>query len=300
MISVLIPIHNYDVTQFVTKIHSLLEKEKINFEIVLFDDNSDYEYSNINSKLIALNNVFYKHLEQNIGRAKIRNLLAENAIYENLLFADCDMEIISDNFISNYLSASKNNQVICGGIKYKIGENIDKENFLRLKYGINREQISAQKRNKNKYGSFMTGNFFIKKNVFEKIKFLEKLTVYGHEDTIFGLELKENNVEIFHIENNLYHCGIDKSEDFIVKIQSSLTNLFLLYSNINYKNLISEVRIIRTFKKFYFAKSLISFLFKISNKLILNNLKGKNPNLYLLDFYKLGFFINLNKPKMLI
>jgi len=39
--------------------------------------------------------------------------------------------------------------------------------------------------------------FAIKKEVFEKIKFNEKLAGYGYEDSVFAFELQKNNSEGF-------------------------------------------------------------------------------------------------------
>jgi len=42
----------------------------------------------------------YIQLDNNIGRAKIRNLFLKYAKYDYLLFLDCDTFIISDDFVA--------------------------------------------------------------------------------------------------------------------------------------------------------------------------------------------------------
>jgi glycosyltransferase involved in cell wall biosynthesis len=44
MISVLIPVYNYDVTEAVKELHRQLSKEGVNFEIRIIDDASEDAY----------------------------------------------------------------------------------------------------------------------------------------------------------------------------------------------------------------------------------------------------------------
>ena len=48
---------------------------------------------------------------------------------------------------------------------------------------------------------------------------------YGHEDTLFGLELKYRNIDIMHIDNPAYHMGIDSGEDFMEKTTTAVDSL---------------------------------------------------------------------------
>jgi glycosyltransferase involved in cell wall biosynthesis len=90
MLSILIPVYNFDVTNFVTDLHTLCKQEKITFEIILFDDASNEDFKNKNRLLQKLPFVTYQELTQNIGRSAIRNKLAEAANYDFLMFVDCD------------------------------------------------------------------------------------------------------------------------------------------------------------------------------------------------------------------
>ena len=44
MLSILIPVYNFDIIAFVTELHRLCEQEKIPFEIILLDDASDEKF----------------------------------------------------------------------------------------------------------------------------------------------------------------------------------------------------------------------------------------------------------------
>src|SRR5690606_24025042 len=141
-------------------------------------------------------------------------LLAEKAKFDWLLFLDADTFPSSSNFIQHYLEVfSTKNSVIFGGIEYPKNTT---ENFsLRHKYGTERESLSLEERLKNPYRSFITMGFAIKKEVFETLKFNEKLSGYGYEDSVFGFELQKNNISLLHIENPIIHLNLETNIEFI-------------------------------------------------------------------------------------
>ena len=96
MISILIPSYNFDVTNLIETIHKQIELTTNKFEIICAEDGSTQTFSN--EKIKNLKNVTYIHLKKNIGRSKIRNLLANTAKFKWLLFIDCDSEI-NNNFV---------------------------------------------------------------------------------------------------------------------------------------------------------------------------------------------------------
>lgn len=293
MISILIPVYNVLITDFVERLLNQARALNTIFEILIIDDFSTIDFQKENSKLALLENVNYIQLNENIGRSRIRNLLAEKAKYENLIFTDCDMMPVNDNFIRNYIENLYENTVLCGGIKYSESDKISSDKILRLKYGIARESSSAEKRSLKPYSSFMTGNFCISKNDFRKISFDEKISGYGHEDTLFGYELSRQNINVKHIDNPLFHCGIENSTVFINKTLLAVKNLKYISENYNYPELENDIKLLRYRKKFINFGFIVRLTFIIFKALILINLKSKKPNLYLFDFYKLGYFFSL-------
>ena len=103
MISVLIPVYNYDVREVTMELHSQLFAEAINFEILLLDDGSEEQFKILNRELTSLVNVEYSEEKRNLGRSKIRNKLAHLSSYDNLIFMDCDSQVLRSNYIKNYL-----------------------------------------------------------------------------------------------------------------------------------------------------------------------------------------------------
>lgn len=227
MLSVLIPTYNYNAFFLVDKICQQLIVAQITFEIICFDDGSKSELNAENEKINSLENARFKVLETNIGRSAIRNLLAKEATYKWLLFLDADVLPTNNQFIKNYIACfNKNTTIFCGGLLYQHKkENL---NLLRYKYGKKHEEISIEIRNKNPSKYFFTSNFLIEKEVFKTINFEEKLKKYGREDLLFSLKLIKKGYKIAHLENEVYHLGIDKNKVFVAKTKKAMENLVFL------------------------------------------------------------------------
>ena len=297
MLSILIPIYNFDVRNFVKELHSQAENESIIFEIILADDASDTNYRELNKELQSLSNTEYIQLNSNIGRSAIRNFLFEKSNCEYLLFADCDSKISNKDFIKKYIEHCKGKVVICGGRTYEEKKPFCSKEFLRWYYGKKRESKTADERNKFPNRSFMTNNYVISKSIHNAVKFDEKISQYGHEDTLFGIELKRKGINIKHINNSLIHIGLEKNTDFISKTKKGIDNLSYLINNYNYTELYEDIKLLRTYKKSLSLSFFIILFFNIIKKIIELNLKSRYPLIKLFDFYKLGYLHTIRKNR---
>lgn len=299
MISVLIPVHNFKVTNLVKSLTKQLENAKIGFEIICIDDFSD-KFNTENAELEKLNNVTFIKLTQNIGRSCARNLLVKYANYKWLLFLDADV-FISQNFIENCLAVINSNlaSVYCGGITYA-SEKPNDTMILRWKYGKNREEVPFEKRNKRPYHQFSTANFLAHSSVFSNCQFDESLFEYGYEDVIFAIELQQHSVKVMHYFNPVKHLGLETSNKFIEKTKQALNNLLILKAK--HKNLPEYIKILHYFNRLqlFLGITILAKMFFYFENNMLNNLLSKNPSLLIFDCYKLGYLCNLeleNKTK---
>jgi len=293
MLSICIPIYNYNVSKLVEELQKQALTSGVLYEILLVDDGS-VRFLEENRKLQRFPNVVYIELKENIGRAKIRNFLAKTAKYPYLIFMDCDVKIIDSQFVEKYVNTLPAD-VLIGGCTYYPTPPAEKEYRLRWVYGTHREARSAVERSKNIYKSFSTFNFLIKKDIFQKIKFNEKISGYGHEDTLFGWELKKQNIAIKHIENPLIHQISDTSPIFLQKTENSVQNLYLLYQKIpEKKGFAEDNHLLKTyiFLKKYCLTLFISLFFGLFGKCLYKNLCSEKPKMLFFDLYKLGI---LNK-----
>lgn len=242
--SILIPIYNFDITTLVDKLYTEASKLSKKFEILLIDDDSSKEFKEINSNISEKENVAIFFLEKNIGRAKIRNLLFEKAKYENCLILDCDVQIVKNNFIEEYFNNLDNNVVVGGHIYSEDKPKNEKKRFHWL-YGSNVEVQNIKARLKNPYSSFMTNSFAITKTIFNEIKFNEFISEYGHEDTLFGIALEKQKIEIKHILNPVIHIGLDDEISFYKKQENAIKNLAKLYFKEEYKKDLANIKLIK-------------------------------------------------------
>ena len=294
MLSICIPIYNYDVGRLAHDLHLQAKEAGYPFEIILMDDASDEKFRKLN-QAIDLEFVRYIQLDENIGRSKIRNRLAEEAKYPCLLFADCDSAVASPQYIENYARFFESQAVCCGGTIYEDKEPADSTR-LRWKYGVERESASVAEREKSPYSGFRTNNFLIHKIIFEKVKFNEDLKGYGHEDTLFGLELLEQKITIRHIDNPLIHLGLDSASDFLKKTGNGIKNLYRieLLLREKYPDYVNHSRLMRaklSLQKYHLT-GVAAWLFRLFCRQMENNLLSKKPSLLIFDLYRLGALCN--------
>lgn len=293
MLSILVPVYNYNVFPLIETLCNQASQLNIVFEIICLDDTSEI-LSNENKNINQLKNSSFSILEKNIGRSSIRNLLAEKATYENLLFLDADTIPVHENFLSNYILQINNSEkIVYGGILYQ-NNKPSKDKLLRWVYGNKREALSSFDRNKNPYISFLTLNFLITKSVFSKISFNEEIPNLRHEDTLFSYELMQNKIEVLHMDNTVYHLGLENSEIFIQKSEESVVGLKnLIDSNLISLDYVKLSHYFQVLKK-YHLQNLASFIFKIFKPLVRKQLLSKKPSLFLFDLYRLGYYCSLN------
>lgn len=290
MLSILIPTYNYDVCDLVEKLHVQAQKVGVEYEVLVFDDASTQPVSE-NERVSELENCTYKILEKNIGRSAIRNLLAREARYQNLLFLDADVAVISDDFIANYVNFMKLSPdflVVYGGIVYQTNQP-SAEQLLRWKYGREREALRATQRNLTPNLSFLTLNFLIKKAVFKQVIFNEEIPNVRYEDVLFSYDLMQKGIIPKHIDNPVEHLGIETSEIFLRKTEESLEGLlFLLEKELLPYTYIKISRVYFRLKRLHLT-AFGSVFYKLFSSMLRKKLLGQNPDLKLFDIYRLMF-----------
>lgn len=296
MLSILIPTFNYDITALVVEVHKQSKSCNIVFEILVFDDAStDLEVIKNNASINALENTSYTILKSNIGRSAIRNKLAKSAQYSWLLFLDADVMPVNNHFVLNYInSLSDSKPIIYGGISYK-EERPNQSQLLRWVYGKKREALNSEIRKKDIYVSFLTLNFMIQKDTFEKASFNEKIPNLRYEDTLFSYDLKQKKIPIKHIDNPVFHLGLESSEIFMSKSKESLDalSLFLDQKLIN-ANYIRISRIKNRLQKFK-LDLLLSTIYPSLKTRFEKNLLSNTPSLLIFDLYRLSYLCYISR-----
>ncbi len=293
MLSILIPTYNFDITTLVKALHQQCIANGISFEILCFDDGSQAIYKNKNQVITNLENITYCELPTNLGRAKIRNVLGKAAKYPYLLFMDCDSAVTSNQYINNYIDQLRPDTLLYGGRVYEESPPENSAKRLHYFHGKHREEMTTREREKNPYHSFMTNNFLIPKDLFLKIRFEESIEGYGHEDTLFGIHLQKQQVEIKHLDNPLQHLGLEDQTIFLKKQKEAIKILYQLYQKKGFE----ETKLLRTFVwcKKWKLDLLVYGILNILSPIINRQLKNNPPKLIFLDLYKLFHLLQCHR-----
>lgn len=128
----------------------------------------------------------------------------------------------------------------------------------------------------------------INKEIFDKIETPIDINGYGL-DYFFGASLKYKNTKVIHIDNEVYHYGLDNNQDFLEKTKSALDNLKYMDKN-NYikKHDISILKFYKILKVLLLSKMFYAIINTINNKLE-DNIVSKRPSLFAFDLYRLAY-----------
>ncbi len=293
MLSILIPVYNFDIHALVTALRKELVSLDMVYEICCLDDAStDKVLTEKNMEINAWMHCSYSLHAENLGRSKTRNALIKKAAYQQLLFLDCDVMPVRPNFISSYLEALQTQSVVYGGLSYPDNEQI--KSSLHQRYGLHREAQSVKQRSKAGKISFSTANFAIQRSCLSKVSFDERISGYGFEDLVFAKALVANHWQIAHIDNPVTHLGVeDENRKFLEKEQESLQTLkSLLDEKILNANDVKLLAYHRRLVKLGLAPVYRAFYrtFKLNFK---RNLQSGKPSLFIFDLYRLGYFLEL-------
>ena len=272
MLSILIPTYNFDCSKLVEELNNQCTKANITFEIVVGNDGSTSNLDKLRSLQNSLKNFRLLDFKENRGRSAIRNILINESKYDRLLFIDSDMLICKEDFIEAYLKEDA--PMVSGGIGIIDDNNPDF--ILHKKYEKNRSENIAT-----------TSNLYIKKEILNEFNFID-VKKYGYEDIIFSYQVSKK-YEVKFIPNALIHCGAIRTEDYIRRLDDATEVLVDLYKNESYKeDIIGCSKLLRAYLKIKNFRLLFLLGFNIIKPIIIKQLKSKNPNLYLMDVYKLG------------
>jgi hypothetical protein len=116
---------------------------------------------------------------------------------------------------------------------------------------------------------------------------------YGN-DYIFGAILKSQSMAVIHIDNPVVVNEAEDNEVFIEKTKNALTNLHENYK----KNKISKhsISILKAYKflEFFYLTSIFLKITAFIKGNLEDNMKAKNPNLFLFDLFRLRYLCALS------
>lgn len=331
-LSILIPTYDFVCYPLVLALHGQAEALGIDYEILVAEDGSKQQDRVVaNLKINELPHCRHLRRTENVGRAAIRNLLADEAQGELLIFLDSDAKVEKPDFLAAYLAAANaespkprdeqeepnnkqekpreeqekphdeqaeravprrsNAPVIAGGL-YHAPACADPTRALRFRYEHEADRSrSAAQRSLKPYMEFSTFNFMIRSDIFRALRFDEQCREYGYEDALFGLALQRRGIPILHIDNALLHTGLDTNAQFLGKTEAALRTLAALAPELRE---CSRVHRLFARLKRYALAPLLRAAYRLCGKPLRRHLeKSARPSLRLFALYKLLYYASL-------
>lgn len=292
-ISVLIPTYNDRVYPQVLRLQEQLEQlaqsDGLRYEVVVGDDcSTDEAVRHDNEQVMALPHCRIMAEKSNVGRAAIRNYLAESAQYAWLLYIDAAL-FIPEGFVAGYVRHLGEAQVVCGG---SMVDALSQPQGLRYHYeSVSASRFSATARAHHPYRSFRTNNFLIARSVLLAHPLRADIRTYGYEDVLFGKTLELVGASILHIDNPVCYRRLEENAHYLRKVEESLYTLYAYRDELEgYSPLLDGVSRLAH----YHLVGLLRVLYRWVRPTVLRNLKGRNPSLFLFKVFKVGTYLQLS------
>ena len=292
MISVCIPVYNYDAGPLARSLASQAAALEAEVELVFIDDHSDADWRERNKELAGLGT--YIELEENVGRARIRNMFLQHTRGDYLLFLDVDSEV-KEGFLARYAEVLDGRPAVVVGGRVYDRRGDDKEHRLRYLYGTQVESKTLEWRRSHPYQSFMSNNFMVRRDVLEQHPFDERISRYGHEDTLFGHRLEQNGIAVLHIDNPVVNGEVERNAEFLQKTVEAVQNLASIDDMMEDDALFAQrVRLVDTYRRLrqWHLTAPVEWLHSLLRRPLESHfVSGNAVSVAQLNFYKLGLFI---------
>ena len=267
------------------------------YEIIVADDcSTDAACIDANRVIGDMLHCRYLRMEQNVGRAQIRNVLISESRGDYVLLIDSDLFLCDDNYLYKYATSTAD--VVYGGTR------IGGEGFAMVDNEANTENLKGNLRyiyEKKAEPSHRAAfrqlrpnqeisvcNLYARRDIMEAHPFDSRFKAYGYEDVLFGKRLAESGIEVTHIDNPVLINEFEPNSVFVKKTEEAILTLCRFEQDLEgYSNLKTKVTNLGR----YIPLSLFRLWHRIMKNKEKRNLTGSKPSLLLFKLYKLGFFL---------
>ena len=274
MLSIGIPVYNYNILPLVERLYQEASSLPIAFEILVCDDASTEVFQNEAIEQFPHTRLLKNGINRHV--AYTRNRLLSEAQYPWVLLLDADVYPLSSTFILNYLKQREQGLFFQGGFTYD-STDPKRSQSLRLKYGIATEQY--------KHIHSCCNLFFNQREL--QLRFDETITTYGYEDTLFFLQLEAQSINCILLNNKVVHQSTESNASYLARVKEACHALVELTQN----NTLDPTKVqlsagYQTIQNSHlaFCVSWVDFLI---GRFIKCNLLGNNPSLFALKLFKL-------------
>lgn len=273
------------------------------YEIIVADDGStDAACIDANRVIGDMLHCRYLRMEQNVGRAQIRNVLISESRGDYVLLLDSDLFLCDDNYLYKYATSTAD--VVYGGTRIggeglaMVDNEANTENLKgNLRYIYEKKAEPSHRaafRQLRPNQEISVCNLYARRDIMEAHPFDSRFKAYGYEDVLFGKRLAESGIEVTHIDNPVLINEFEPNSVFVKKTEEAILTLCRFEQDLEgYSNLKTKVSTLGR----YIPLSLFRLWHRIMKNKEKRNLTGSKPSLLLFKLYKLGFFLENRKVK---
>ena len=267
------------------------------YEIIVADDGStDAACIDANRVIGDMLHCRYLRMEQNVGRAQIRNVLISESRGDYVLLIDSDLFLCDDNYLYKYATSTAD--VVYGGTRIggegfaMVDNEANTENLKgNLRYIYEKKAEPSHRavfRQLRPNQEISVCNLYARRDIMEAHPFDSRFKAYGYEDVLFGKRLAESGIEVTHIDNPVLINEFESNSVFVKKTEEAILTLCRFEQDLEgYSNLKTKVSTLGR----YIPLSLFRLWHRIMKNKEKRNLTGSKPSLLLFKLYKLGFFL---------
>lgn len=273
------------------------------YEIIVADDcSTDAACIDANRLIGDMLHCRYLRMEQNVGRAQIRNVLISESRGDYVLLIDSDLFLCDDNYLYKYATLTAD--VVYGGTRIggkgfaMVDDEANTENLKgNLRYIYEKKAEPSHRavfRQLRPNQEISVCNLYARRDIMEAHPFDSRFKAYGYEDVLFGKRLAESGIEVTHIDNPVLINEFEPNSVFVKKTEEAILTLCRFEQDLEgYSNLKTKVTSLGR----YIPLSLFRLWHRIMKNKEKRNLTGSKPSLLLFKLYKLGFFLENRKVK---
>ncbi|MDH4384198.1 MAG: glycosyltransferase family A protein [Caulobacter sp.] len=222
-LSVLIPFLGDDPAQLISE----LAQQGAEVEIILLDDGGTDEALAVRVTQAVQGSAVPARLlrsGQNLGRARGRNRLTQQARADYFLFLDADMLPDAPDFVARWLDCIETDRpAVCfGGFSMQRTPE-RRDHAVHRAMALNSDCLPADLRRLAPEKYVFTSNLLVRRDVFEAVAFDEGFTGWGWEDVEWAMRVARQ-WPIRHLDNPASHLGLDTTAALTRKYEQSAAN----------------------------------------------------------------------------